>query len=110
VKHEGQTSEEQRLLQSEHARLKREVARLEEENAFLKKGGSVLREATGVKNAMMSEQTGEFSVQMMCRLLQVSASATSCACSTQVQGNYELQPWTADCAESAAARLHRPGW
>lgn len=33
----GQTSEEQRLQQSEHARLKREVTRLEEENAFLKK-------------------------------------------------------------------------
>jgi len=32
-----QTSEEQRLMQSDHARLKREVARLEEENAFLKK-------------------------------------------------------------------------
>jgi len=36
AKQEGQTSEEQRLLQSEHARLKREVSRLEEENAFLK--------------------------------------------------------------------------
>ena len=32
----GQMSEQQRLEQSEHARLKREVARLEEENAFLK--------------------------------------------------------------------------
>ncbi len=40
VKREGQTSEEQRLLQSEHARLKREVARLEEENAFLKKAAA----------------------------------------------------------------------
>ena len=37
---EGQTSEEQRLMQSEHARLKREVARLEEENAFLKKAAA----------------------------------------------------------------------
>ncbi len=37
---EGQTSEEQRLLQSEQARLKREVARLEEENAFLKKAAA----------------------------------------------------------------------
>ena len=36
----GQTSEEQRLHQSEHARLKREVARLEEENAFLKKAAA----------------------------------------------------------------------
>jgi len=36
----SQTSEEQRLLQSEHARLKREVARLEEENAFLKKAAA----------------------------------------------------------------------
>lgn len=36
----GQTSEEQRLQQSEHARLKREVARLEEENAFLKKAAA----------------------------------------------------------------------
>lgn len=33
----GQVSEEQRLAQSENARLKRELARLEEENAFLKK-------------------------------------------------------------------------
>jgi transposase len=40
AKREGQTSEEQRLLQSEHARLKREVARLEEENAFLKKAAA----------------------------------------------------------------------
>ena len=39
-KREGQTSEEQRLLQSEHARLKREVSRLEEENAFLKKAAA----------------------------------------------------------------------
>lgn len=37
---EGQTSEEQRLLQSEHARMKRELARLEEENAFLKKAAA----------------------------------------------------------------------
>jgi transposase len=37
---EGQRSEEQRLLQSEHTRLKREVARLEEENAFLKKAAA----------------------------------------------------------------------
>lgn len=36
----GQSSEEQRLQQSEHARLKREVARLEEENAFLKKAAA----------------------------------------------------------------------
>ena len=36
----GQTSEEQRLQQSEHARLKREVVRLEEENAFLKKAAA----------------------------------------------------------------------
>jgi transposase len=36
----GQTSEEQKLLHSEHARLKREVARLEEENAFLKKAAA----------------------------------------------------------------------
>jgi len=36
----GQSSEEQRLMQSDHARLKREVARLEEENAFLKKAAA----------------------------------------------------------------------
>ena len=36
----GQTGEQQRLEQSEHARLKREVARLEEENAFLKKAAA----------------------------------------------------------------------
>lgn len=36
----GQTSDEQRLQQSEHARLKREVSRLEEENAFLKKAAA----------------------------------------------------------------------
>lgn len=36
----GQSSEEQRLQQSEHTRLKREVARLEEENAFLKKAAA----------------------------------------------------------------------
>lgn len=40
AKREGQTSEEQKLLQSEHARLKREVARLEEENSFLKKAAA----------------------------------------------------------------------
>lgn len=40
VKLLGQTSEEQRLMQSDHARLKREVARLEEENAFLKKAAA----------------------------------------------------------------------
>ena len=31
---------QQRLQQSEHARLKREVTRLEEENAFLKKAAA----------------------------------------------------------------------
>lgn len=36
----GQVSEEQRLVQSENARLKRELARLEEENAFLKKAAA----------------------------------------------------------------------
>lgn len=36
----SQGSEEQRLMQSDHARLKREVARLEEENAFLKKAAA----------------------------------------------------------------------
>lgn len=40
AKLDGQTSEEGRLLQSEHARLKREVSRLEEENAFLKKAAA----------------------------------------------------------------------
>jgi len=37
---QGQDEEAQRLMQSEHARLKREVVRLEEENAFLKKAAS----------------------------------------------------------------------
>ena len=36
----SQGSDEQRLMQSDHARLKREVARLEEENAFLKKAAA----------------------------------------------------------------------
>jgi transposase len=36
----GQTNEDQRLMQSDHARLRREVARLEEENAFLKKAAA----------------------------------------------------------------------
>jgi transposase len=36
----GQTGEDQRLMQSDHARLKREVVRLEEENAFLKKAAA----------------------------------------------------------------------
>jgi transposase len=36
----GQSGEDQRLMQSDHARLKREVARLEEENAFLKKAAA----------------------------------------------------------------------
>jgi len=37
---QGQDAEAQRLMQSEHARLKRELARLEEENAFLKKAAA----------------------------------------------------------------------
>ena len=37
---QGQDAEEQRLMQSEHARLKREVARMEEEIAFLKKAAA----------------------------------------------------------------------
>jgi transposase len=37
---QGQDVEAQRLMQSEHARLKRELARLEEENAFLKKAAA----------------------------------------------------------------------
>jgi len=37
---EGLTTEEQKLQQSELARLKREMARLEEENAFLKKAAA----------------------------------------------------------------------
>ena len=37
---EGLTTEEERVQQSELARLKREVARLEEENSFLKKAAA----------------------------------------------------------------------
>lgn len=37
---QGQNTEAQQVLQSEHARLKRELARLEEENAFLKKAAA----------------------------------------------------------------------
>ena len=37
---QNQDGEAQRLMQSEHARLKREVTRLEEENAFLKKAAA----------------------------------------------------------------------
>jgi transposase len=37
---EGLTTEEEKLQQSELARLKREVARLEEENSFLKKAAA----------------------------------------------------------------------
>jgi transposase len=37
---EGQTSDEQRLMLAENARMKRELARLEEENAFLKKAAA----------------------------------------------------------------------
>lgn len=37
---EGLTTEEQKLSQSELARLKREMARLEEENTFLKKAAA----------------------------------------------------------------------
>jgi transposase len=37
---EGLTTEEQKLSQSELARLKREMARLEEENSFLKKAAA----------------------------------------------------------------------
>jgi transposase len=36
----GLSSEEQRLMESSHARLKREVTRLEAENAFLKKAAA----------------------------------------------------------------------
>jgi transposase len=36
----GQSSEDQRLIYAEQARLRREVARLEEENAFLKKAAA----------------------------------------------------------------------
>lgn len=39
-KQRSQTSDEQRLMQADYARLKREVARLEEENAFLKKAAA----------------------------------------------------------------------
>ena len=37
---QGQDAEAQRLMQSEHARLKRDVARMEEEIAFLKKAAA----------------------------------------------------------------------
>lgn len=37
---QGEDAEAQRLMQSEHARLKREVARMEEEIAFLKKAAA----------------------------------------------------------------------
>jgi len=37
---EGQTSDEQRLMLAENARIKRELARLEEENTFLKKAAA----------------------------------------------------------------------
>ncbi len=40
AQHQGQNTEAQQVLQSEHARLKRELARLEEENAFLKKAAA----------------------------------------------------------------------
>ena len=40
VQRQGQDAEAQRLMHSEHARLKRELVRLEEENAFLKKAAA----------------------------------------------------------------------
>jgi transposase len=40
AKRVGLSNEEERLAQSDHARLKREVARLEQENAFLKKAAA----------------------------------------------------------------------
>ena len=42
---QGQDAEAQRLMQSEHARLKREVARMEEEIAFLKKAAAYFAKA-----------------------------------------------------------------
>lgn len=41
----GQDAEAQRVMQSEHARLKREVARMEEEIAFLKKAAAYFAKA-----------------------------------------------------------------
>nr|WP_232831462.1 IS3 family transposase [Peristeroidobacter agariperforans] len=70
----GQVSEEQRLTQSENARLKRELARLEEENAFLKKGLGVLREDPEMRYAMIKTHEGKFATRLMCRVLQVSSS------------------------------------
>ncbi len=40
VQRQGLDAEAQRLMQSEHARLKRELVRLEEENAFLKRAAA----------------------------------------------------------------------
>ena len=55
-------------------RLRKENSRLQMEVAILKKSGGVLREGESVKYAWIREHANEFSVTLMCRLLNVSRS------------------------------------
>jgi len=66
--------EDQKIQAAELARLKRDITRLSEENAFLKKAGSVLRERTEVKYAVINANKALFGMKMMCRVLSVSRS------------------------------------
>ncbi|HAT1994240.1 TPA: IS3 family transposase [Legionella pneumophila] len=70
----GDTLENQKLQQAEMSRLRRECARLAEEKCISKKGGCVLRQGVKVRYAMIKEASNRFNIQLMCRLLCVSAS------------------------------------
>ncbi|EGQ8047408.1 IS3 family transposase [Vibrio parahaemolyticus] len=52
--------------------LRRENKRLKDEMEFLKKGLGVLREAARVKYEFIESYTGEYSISLMCRTLEVS--------------------------------------
>ncbi|MFP1764513.1 IS3 family transposase [Lonsdalea quercina] len=68
------SSERERELAAENARLKRQLAERDEELAIPPKGRDILREAPEMKYVFIDKHQAEFSIKAMCRVLRVARS------------------------------------
>ena len=63
-------------LEQENRRLRREVTTLRQKQACVKSGG-VLRQRVALRRAVIARHQCEFTVRLMCRVLEVSTAGVS---------------------------------
>ncbi|WP_085987174.1 IS3-like element ISMasp3 family transposase [Magnetococcus marinus] len=87
-------------VKEENKRLKKKLAQLEEEQAIFKKGVCVLREIPSVRYAFIQAHSKSYSVESLCRVLDVSRSGfygwLNRTSTSKAEENQLLEEWIAE--------------